>query len=211
MGASLSGPSQDPLAETIAEAFSAAEARDWDRVYTLFSNLPAGEPLPGIALELQAGGALKSRSLQEACALMESAFAAYSRAGDTRGAVKTASHLVGLYEAAGAEAACTAWEQRGLRLLETCGPCVEQGYMAIARTGCEIHDPKELAERAEKALELAVVFADRDLELRARAEKGLALVCLGFVNAGFALLDEVMASIAAGELRDDDMKGQIGR
>jgi DNA-binding NarL/FixJ family response regulator len=119
-----------------------------------------------------------------------------------------AARLVALYEVLGADAACQGWERLGLRVIEDLGPCVERGYLAISRTGCDIHDPRELEERAELALKLAQTFDDKDLELRARAEKGLALVCQGYVNAGFSLLDEVMVSIAAREMHDEDMRGR---
>ncbi len=194
------------LSEALGLAYSAAENRDWSNAYSILSSQPG--PLPAPALELLAACALKTTSIAEACSLMESAFSAHVEDGNALAAAKAASHLVGLYEAAGAEAACAAWEQRGLRLLDGVGPCIERGYLALSRTGCEVHDPRELEGRADLALEMATAFGDRNLELRARAEKGLALVCLGFVNAGFAFLDDVMASIAAGELRDDDMKGR---
>jgi hypothetical protein len=123
-------------------------------------------------------------------------------------AARVACQLVALYELVGAGAACRGWEQAGLRALERTGTCVERGYLALARTGCEIHDPAELSSRADLALEMARQFGDRQLELRARADKGLALVCQGYVNTGFALLDEVMVAVAAGEMHDVEMRGR---
>jgi DNA-binding NarL/FixJ family response regulator len=98
------------------------------------------------------------------------------------------------------------WEQKALRHVEQVGPCVERGYLALALTGCEIHDPRELRERAEVALTVAVEFGDHDLEVRALGDKGLALVCQGYVDEGFALLDEVMVAITAGEVSDGEVR-----
>ncbi|HYW90026.1 MAG TPA: LuxR C-terminal-related transcriptional regulator, partial [Chloroflexota bacterium] len=140
--------------------------------------------------------------------MLERAFQTFVAERKPSQAAHVASLLVSLYELVGAEAACKGWEQRGLRILEGTGACVERGYLALARTGCEIHDPAELASRADLALEMAQQFGDRELELRARADKGLALVCQGSVNAGFALLDEVMVAIAAGEMHDVAMSGR---
>jgi DNA-binding NarL/FixJ family response regulator len=94
----------------------------------------------------------------------------------------------------------------GLRHLEKVGPCVERGYLAVALTGCEIHDPRELRERSELALTIAKEFSDHDLEIRALGDKGLSLVCQGYVDEGFALLDEVIVAIQTGEVSDGEVR-----
>jgi len=160
------------------------------------------------ALEAQGLSCYESGALEGARAALEQSFARYLHEGDRHGAARVAARLVGVYEVSGAEAACRGWEQRGLRVLDNVGPCVERGYLALSRTGCEIHDPAELGRRAELALLTAHEFGDHQLELRARAELGLALVGQGRVNAGFALLDEVMVAIAAGEMQAVDMRGR---
>ena len=201
-----SSPAGMPYTE---EAFAAARHSDWERVHLLLSPLAdAGENLPAEALETLAFAAFKTGRFSEACRFMEAAFTAFGARDDKWHAARVAAHIIGIHELLGADAVCQAWEQRGLRVIEGLEPCVERGYLALARTGCNIHDPLELQERAELALDLARRFGDRDLELRAQADKGLALVCCGFVNAGFALLDEVMVSIAAGEMNDEDMRGR---
>ena len=95
--------------------------------------------------------------------------------------------LYSMHEKLAERVASRGWEQRALRHVEQVGPCVERGYLALALTGCEIHDPRELRERAELALTVAREFGDHDLEVRALGDKGLALVCQGYVDEGFAL------------------------
>ena len=191
------------------EAFAALQSRDWERAHGLLEALLARGDSPALdALEALGYCRFKLGLVPEACQAFERLFTLLAEQGENRRGAKTAAYIVALYEMLGAEAACNGWEQRGLRLLEGLEPCVERGYLALCRTGCDIHDPAELQERAELALQLAQTFGDRDLELRARGEKGLALVGQGYVNAGFALLDEVMVSIAAGEIRDDDMRAR---
>ena len=160
------------------------------------------------ALEAQGLSCYESGAIEGARAALEQSFARYLHEGDRHGAARVAARLVAVYEASGAEAACRGWEQRGLRVLDDVGPCVERGYLALSRTGCEIHDAAELGRRAELALLTAHEFGDHQLELRARAELGLALVGQGRVNAGFVLLDEVMVAIAAGEMQAVDMRGR---
>ena len=48
------------------------------------------------------------------------------------------------------------------------------------------------------ALELALEFGDPDLEARARADRGLALINQGRIAEGFDQLDQAMAAIVAG-------------
>ena len=196
------------VAVRLNDAFAAAQSGDWERAHSLLSRLAdSGDALPAKGLELLAFSTFRSTGeLGEACRLMEKAFVAFMAEGDRNGAVMCTTWLVCLYEVAGAEAAIRGWEQRGRRLVEDLKPCVEEGYLALSRTGCTFADPIQLEQSAELALTRAVEFGDRDLELRARAEKGLALVSQGFVNAGFTLLDEVMASIMGGEFRDADMR-----
>ena len=50
------------------------------------------------------------------------------------------------------------------------------------------------------ALELAQEFGDTDLEARARADRGLALINQGRIAEGFDQLDQAMAAIVAGRV-----------
>ena len=64
---------------------------------------------------------------------------------------------------------------------------------------CTVADPDVLMAHADLALDGARRFGDVDLEARALADGGLALVGLGRVADGMARLDEAMAtSTAAG-------------
>ena len=52
------------------------------------------------------------------------------------------------------------------------------------------------------AVEIAQRCGATDLVLDALSQRGLHLVAAGEVDAGMALLDEALASVAAGEVRD---------
>ncbi len=77
---------------------------------------------------------------------------------------------------------------------------VEQGYLELALLACEIADAGELEARAARALELALEFGDSELEARALADSGLALVSQGRFTEGFARLDEAMVPVISGEV-----------
>jgi len=99
--------------------------------------------------------------------------------------------------------AARAWFARATRMLETEPPCIEQGWVAIAAMGCDVEDPAELLAAAEFALDRARRFGDVNLETKAMADAGLALVQSGRTAEGMALLDEAMA-LACGPANDVD-------
>jgi hypothetical protein len=107
----------------------------------------------------------------------------------------------------GQPAAAAGWERRAWRLLAEIGPCVEEAGLLLARVGCNVPDPLELERRADRALELARQFADVETEVRALADKGLAVVSQGRVDEGMELLDEAMVTIGSGEVDSVSVAG----
>ena len=85
-------------------------------------------------------------------------------------------------------------------LLDRVGPCVEWGYLEVAAMACDRTDIDDLLASADHALRIAFDFGDTDLEVRAMADSGLALVTQGRVGEGFAKLDAALAAITAGEV-----------
>jgi DNA-binding NarL/FixJ family response regulator len=160
---------------------------------------------PGIVLEQLAISEFMLGSFDGVGIAGERAYAAYIEEGDELAAIRVATHLVSLRELLGDWPAARGWDRRGWRLLEEIGPCLERGYHALALVGCNVHDPRVLSERADLALGVAREFKDHQLELRALADKGLALICLGTVDEGFGLLDEVMVAVAAGEMQNPEL------
>jgi DNA-binding CsgD family transcriptional regulator len=85
---------------------------------------------------------------------------------------------------------------------------VERGYLELAIVACDRPDVTDIERSAAIALELAIEFGDADLEARALAESGFALVSQGRSREGFARLDEAMAAITAGEVSDLGVAGK---
>ena len=137
------------------------------------------------------------------------AFRELRRSGDPRGAARVAADLAALHAAVwGNRAMARGWIDRGRRVLRPVGPCVEEGYLALAVMGCDEPNAVALERDAELALSLAVEFSDPVLEARALSESGLALVSQGHLTSGFARLDESMSAATGGEL--DDI-AQVGK
>ena len=194
--------------EKLEKAAAAAAVHDWETARGIYSELVDADPAPGGTLLQGFSAALRGAgAVAEASRAMERAYRAFLDEGNMRGAVKACTALVNLRLVPGDRAAARVWETRGWRHLEGLGPCVERGYHSLAWVGCDVHDPNDLVQRADKALTIAREFKDPDLEIRALADKGLAQICMGQVDEGFALLDEVMVGLGGGEPRDLLMRG----
>ncbi len=140
----------------------------------------------------------------------ERAFSAFREADDLRGAAHAATFLgIVHYDAWGNESVSHGWLSRAGRLLDRAGRCVERGYLELALVACAARDVSALEESAAVALDLAIEFHDPDLEARALADGGLALISQGRLAEGFARLDEAMAPLSAGEVSNPLMGGSI--
>lgn len=161
------------------------------------------------ARRLRAGTFYFEDRFDETCRDLEAAFRGFRERGDLRAAARTASDLAEIHAGTlGNEAAGRGWLERARRLLDQAGSCVEWGWFELAFMACDRPDVDELAASAERALAIAFEFGDSDLEVRALADSGLALVSKGRAREGFARLDEALAAITAGELRDLSVAGK---
>jgi DNA-binding CsgD family transcriptional regulator len=146
--------------------------------------------------------------LEDACRDWEAAFQGFRQAGASTLAARAAMGLAELHVSSlGNDAAGQGWLGRARRLLDRAGPCVEEGWFEIALMACTRPDVDDLLASADRALEIALEYGDPDLEVRALADGGLALVSQGRLADGFARLDEALAAITGGQLRDPSVAG----
>lgn len=155
------------------------------------------------ARELLAGLLLFDDDIDRARREFELSFREWRDAGEHKAAALVAATLADLHTSwLGNRRVGQGWAARGLRLLEQHGRCVERGYVELAVLACESPDIRSLETAAKAALDLALEFGDSDLEVRALADSGYALVVQGRTGEGFARLDEAMAALSAGEVRN---------
>lgn len=167
------------------------------------ANLPMARLVLGVL-------AFVREDFSETQAQWEAAFREAKAAGDLPMAVRAATSLAALfYDAFGNESATRGWLSRAGRLLDRTGRCVERGYFELALVACDMRDASALEESATVALDLALEFNDPDLEARALADGGLALISQGRLKQGFARLDEAMAPVMSGEVRNPMTGGAI--
>jgi hypothetical protein len=139
---------------------------------------------------------------------LSAAVRGFTAAGDRRRAAMACVRLGDvLGNAMGNLTAGRAWFARAARLVSEEPPCIEQGWVAVAPMGCDVGDPAELLASAELALDRARRFGDLNLETKALADGGLALVQAGRIPEGMAMLDEAMA-LACGPMEDLEVGGR---
>ena len=129
----------------------------------------------------------------------EQAYAAFRHDRDAASAIVAAvtlyfHHRVSL----GNAAAARGWLQRAARLVEEHGLAPLEGWVMLMRAH-DSADPAVAEQWSREACRLAGRHHDSDLELCALSQLGVALVELGRVDEGGALLDEAMAASLAGE------------
>ena len=146
--------------------------------------------------------ALQAFDADAAAGYLSAAVRGFTAAGDRRQAALACARLGDLHaNAMGNLTAARAWFVRATRMIEGEPPCIEQGWVAVAAMGCDGDDPAVLLARAELARERACRFGDVNLETKALADAGLALVQSGRMDEGMAMLDEAMA-LACGPADD---------
>ncbi len=156
-----------------------------------------------VAHELLGGVLLFDDDLAGARRELEMAFRQWKDAGQTRAAALVAAALADLHTSwLGNPVVGQGWVARARRLVVAEGRCVEQGYVDLAVIACEAGDVDRLEQAAGRALELAREFGDLELEVRSLSDSGYAFVVQGRLADGFARLDEAMAALSAGEVRN---------
>ncbi len=132
--------------------------------------------------------------------LLGSAFKLLRASGDRQQAARVAIELACLCSTADRLPVARGWVERARTLLDAVGPCVEHGYLELAFMACERPDVDDLLASAERALAVAIEFGDAELEARAMADGGLALVCQGRLSDGFSRLDAALTAVVSGEV-----------
>jgi class 3 adenylate cyclase len=181
----------------------AVERHAWSEGYELLKESDTAGAISPEDLERLAGAAWWMGQLDDCISARERAFAAYMEAGDPRRAAMVAIMLAKDQYFKGASSIGTGWVNRAERLLADVSECVEQGYLerlkgVIAHEGAG--DYENALEHGRRALDLATRFADRDLQAIALHDQGRALVALGQVDEGMALMDEATVAAVSGEL-----------
>ena len=123
-------------------------------------------------------------------------------AGDVAGAARRAFWLGLCLMMRGQMAQAGGWLGRAGGLVEEAGECAAGGYLLVpALLGAlDSGDPATARDLAAQAAALGARLGDHDLRAFGVLGHGQALIAMGEIAAGTARLDEVMVSVASGEV-----------
>jgi class 3 adenylate cyclase len=189
---------QDPL----EQARDAARRNAWDDAYALLKEADAESPLSGADLELLGHASMWTGRLTAATDAFERAYARFLEEGDKVKAAGTALMLAAEYNNKLQRAVAMGWHQRAARMLASLPESPAHGFLELQRSQMESGrgNLDGALEHIELAHEIAARVGDDDLLAQATLREGVALVKLGRVDEGLALIDEVSASAVAGGL-----------
>jgi DNA-binding CsgD family transcriptional regulator len=128
---------------------------------------------------------------------------AFLEVGDDAGAARAAAWIGMHFMQMGELARSAGWLARAERIVRSNSDAESAGGMLLipqALTALYGGDASSAFRAFEQALEIGERFHDRDTIALARLGIGELKIRLGEVDAGFALFDEVMVAVTAGEL-----------
>ena len=189
--------------EALDDARAAVARHAWREAYAAYAKLDP-QALEPSDLESHAESAWWTGKLDEAIALRERAYSAYTAAGDMLGAARMALTLAWDHDGRGSYAVANGWLANAGRLLDGLSEAPEHGRLLLMRAIAALFVDGDY-ERADALFddtyELARRVGDRDVQVLALSGKGRTAIKAGDTERGLALLDEASASAMCGDLR----------
>jgi DNA-binding CsgD family transcriptional regulator/tetratricopeptide (TPR) repeat protein len=184
-------------------ARSLFERKRWAECCRLLEAADRGHPLEPDDLERLATAAYLLHRDDDSESALTRAHQAFLERGDVEGAARCASRIAfGLLQR-GAAGPASGWFARAERLLDDAqADSVVRGYLLIpvAIRNIVQGNPSAGHTTFDRIAGIARRFGDRELASVACHGRGRALIRLGHVAAGVAMLDEAMAAVTAGDV-----------
>jgi len=175
----------------------------WKATYERLRERDTVSPLePAQLVELATAAYLIGKD-RESLSTLTRAHQGFVQRHNLREAGGIAARIASILISTGDAAQAAGWMARAERLLDESGePGVERGYLLVpaARQSIMSGDVADAESKFAEAAEIGERFGDADLTNLARQGRGRALIELGDVERGVALLDEVMVAVTAGEV-----------
>jgi DNA-binding CsgD family transcriptional regulator len=153
--------------------------------------------------------AMLEREYEQAIVLKERAFELYRADGQFGAASVSALWTAFMHVTyAGNLSAGLGWKERAESILESAEESAAHGWLEILRAPFA-DEPADRERFAASALAIARRFGDADLEVEALALLGEARASAGRTAEGMPPLDEAMAAVTAGRMRDHFALGEV--
>jgi DNA-binding CsgD family transcriptional regulator len=187
----------------LARARKAFDEQRWAAAQRLFDDADRETALEPEDLERFASAAYLMGREDESERVWERAHRAFYERGDREGAARSACWLAVGLQLRGAIAPASGWFARAQHILDEGQiDCVVRGYLLLPPAiQCIVRgDPAAGDALFSQAADIARRYGDRDLACKAAQGRGRALIRLGRVAEGVALLDEAMVAVIAGDV-----------
>ena len=182
---------------------TAFATKAWGEAYAQLTAADRATPLaPGDIVLLAITSHLIGRD-PEGIDLLARAHQEFLRVGDAESAGRCAFWLGFQLFTSGEPAKGNGWLARARRVVDEARlDSATIGYLQLpAAIRClQLGDPTGALATFSEALDVGVRFGDRELQTIARQGQGRALIRLGRIPEGIALLDEIMIATTAGEV-----------
>lgn len=181
----------------------AASRSAWREAFELLGRADREESLRGEDLAMLAESAWWLGRIDDCIAVRERAYSDFLDRGENRAAAAMAVTIANDYFAKLAHSIGAGWFNKAERLLEQEPECAEKGLLSMmhAMAALKMGDNETGLAHAEMTLEIGTRYADRDLQAFGLVLKGTAMLGLGRVDEGLALLDEATVAAVSGELK----------
>lgn len=189
--------------QALARGREAGQRLAWGDAYTSLSLAGESSPLKGADLELLAAAAYLLGHADECRQALQRAHDAHIAAGDVRRAARCLFWIAFTLLLEGDLAPAGGWLGRTGRLLDQVpSDCAEKGMLLLPGVvqAAIVGDYAQAEAAASRAAEIGTRFGDADLMALGVHFQGSALLKLGRVREGLALLDESMVSVVTGEV-----------
>lgn len=190
-------------AERLTEGRELYEQQAWRQAHEALTAADRSASLRASDLEMLATSAYMLGRETEYVELLERAYNGHLEDREPLPAVRCAAWIAVRLLFRGEISRAGGWVGRAQRLLEREeSDCVERGYLLIPRiVEQEIAgDPEGAAATAAEAAAIGERFGDLDLFSIAAHAQGVALIGLGRLREGLALLDLAMVAVVGGEV-----------
>src|SRR5690242_6085172 len=148
----------------------------WSEAQGLYDEALSQAALEPADMEAHADAAFWSGRPDECMAIRERAYALYKERGDRQSSARLALELSRDYGLKGVSAVAAAWFVRATKALDGEPRWPEHAKLEIAKVMMQGHDTPAARASADRALELASKFGDRDSLAMAVMLQGMALI-----------------------------------
>jgi DNA-binding CsgD family transcriptional regulator len=191
------------IAGQLARGHDSYARQAWREAYEALTAADRSTALDPLDVEMVATSAYMLGREEECRELLERAYRGHLAAEERLAAVRCAFWISTMLALRGERGQSGGWMGRAERLLDReAGDCVERGYLLVLR-GIEHErdgDLERLGVLAGEAAAIGERFGDRDLFSMGSFMQGNALIGLGRLGEGLALLDLAMVAVLAGEV-----------